>query len=395
MGSKSASIERLLVQDVFVKTANNRHISSQYILISNGGGGTYWNSVSSILPISSFKTVVGNDNVSTFSADMRYNTLRISTTAIPSTFNSYVDPTTSSLMLSLNFPPIVINGGSVTTITNTFLVQNPNTISSATLQSTIKFYGVNDLIYSTVNSQRAVYAGISTFTAPGYSTIYGEMQNNAKVSVSSFSTSMGDPQSASFVSSIPFTFTDGNVMSTNGATELIMSSIQIDAGHIAQYVNTTNYKTKISLEYYPNYTFPTMINDSEPINNTSSIKKFTSYLQGNNGFVFPETSNVRYINSQNISTSVYGRQLSNYFADTVRMDISSYQLSTSVGAIPNLRLAMYHRIDNCFNNGTNNIAFSNRSYLNNTLPTNSLYLYVNNEPTIPNAVVPPSYPSVF
>jgi hypothetical protein len=394
MASKSASIERLLVQDVFVKTPNNQNISTQYILISDGAGGTYWNSVSSILPISSFKTVVGNDGVSSFSADMMYNTLLVSTTAIPSTFNSYVDPTTSSLMLSLNFPPIVINGGSVPQITNTFQVPNPNTISSATLQSTIKFYGVNDIIFSTVNAQRAVYLGISTFTAPGYSTIYGEMQNNPKVSVSSFSTSVASPQSASFVSSIPFTIAGGGTMSTSG-TALYTSSIQFDAGHLAQYINMTNRKTRISFEYYPNYVLPPMGNESENINAMSSIKKVTSYIQGASGFVFGETSNVRYITSQNISTSTYPRSMSNVFTDTIRMDISSYQLSTSLGLVPNLTLSMYHRIDNSYNNSPGNVTFAGTTYLNNTLSTNGLYLHVNNEPDVPTATVPPSYPSYF
>lgn len=393
MASRSASIERLLVQDVFVKTSNNQNISSQYIFISDGAGGTYWNSVSSILPISSFKTVVGNDSTS-FSADINYNTLRVSTVAIPSTFNSYVDPLTSSLMLSLNFPPIVINGGSVNAVTNTFIVQNPNVISSASLYSTIKFYGVNDLIFSTVNTQNAVYLGISTFTAPGYSTLYGEMQNNPKVSVSSFSTAIGSPQSASFVSSIPFTWSDGNAMSTSGS-DLFMSSIQFDAAHIAQYVNMSNHKTKISLEYFPNYVFSHMVNQDEPINDTSSIKTMTSYIQGFNGAVFPETSNVRYITSQNISTSTYGRQLSNVFTDTIRMDISSYQLSTSVSITPSLKLAMYHKIDNSYNNGTDNVAISSLSYLNRTLSTNGLYLHVYNQPTVPTSAVIPSYPSYF
>lgn len=400
MASRSAHIDRLLIQDVFVKTHNNQHISSQHILISNGGGGTYWNSVSSIFPVSSFKTVIGNDFVSSFSADVNYNTLRVSTTAIPSTFNSYVDPTTSSLMLSLNFPPIVVNGGSVRQVTDTYQVPNQNTISSVTLNSTIKFYGVNDLIFSTVNTQRAVYLGISTFTAPGYSTIYGEMQNNVKLSVSSFSTAMCSPQCASFVSSIPFTLSDGNVMSTNSnapnsGVDLFMSSIQFDAAHIAQYVNMTNYKTKMSLEYYPNYILPCMTNDSEPVDTMSSIKTVTSYLQGIGGAVFPETSNVRYMTSQNISTPVYTRQLSNYFTETVRMNISSYALSTSVAVVPNLKLAMYHRIDNCFNNEPSTIAFTGRSYLNNTLSTNGLYLHVYNEPIVPAAPQPQSWPSYF
>ena len=391
MASQSASYARLLVQKLFVRTPNNQNISTNHILIADGHGGTYWNSVSSIFPVSSFKTIVGGNNLaSTFSADVNYNTLLVSTTAIPSTFTAYVDPTTSSLMLSLQNPPLVVNGGSMAAITDTFLIPNSNAMSPVSLQSTVKFYGARDIIFSTVNTQQAVYIGISTFSAAGYSTMDGEMRNNAKLSVSSFSTVLGSPQNMSFFSSIPFTLSDGNVMSTNSTApgvgvNLYMSSIQFDAGHIVRYINMSNLNTRISLEYYPNYVFSHMENDSDTIQPMSSIKKVTSYIQADR--IYPETSNVRYITSQNVSTPSYVRTMSNVFTDTVRMNISSYQLSTSVATDPTIKLAMYHQIDNAYNN-TGNVAISSLSYLNNTLSTNGLYLHVYNQPTVPAAQVP-------
>ena len=111
----------------------------------------------------------------------------------------------------------------------------------------------------------------------------------------------------------------------------------------------------------------------------------TSYIQADT--LYPETSNVRYITSQQISTPAYTRTLSNVFTETIRMDISSYQLSTSISANPTLKLAMYHQIDNAYNN-TGNVGISSLSYLNNTLSTNGLYLHVHNQPTIPAAQIP-------
>jgi hypothetical protein len=391
MASRSGIFSRLSIKDLFVKRANNENIIANHILIANGEGGTYWNSVSSIFPVSSFKTIIGGNNLtSTFSADVNYNTLLVSTTAIQSTFGAYVDPTTSSLMLSLQLPPIMVNGGSVGLITDTNVVQNPNPMSPVTLQSTVKFYGARDIIFSTVNTQQAVYIGISTFSAPGYSTMDGEMRNNAKLSVSSFSTVFCSPHNLSFVSSIPFTLSDGNLLSTNSnvpgaGVNLYMSSIQFDAGHIAKYINMSNLGTKISVEYYPNYVFSHMENDSDTLQPMSSIKKVTSYLQAD--MLYPETSNVRYMTSQQISTPTYTRTLSNVFTETVRMDISSYQLSTSISANPTLKLAMHHQIDNAYNN-TGNVGISSLSYLNNTLSTYGLYLHVHNQPTIPAAQIP-------
>jgi hypothetical protein len=393
MASQSASFSRLSIKSLFVKKTNNENITRNHILIANGQGGTTWNSVSSIFPVSSFKTVLGGNNLtSTFSADVNYNTLLVSTMAIPSTFGAYVDPTTSSLMLSLQFPPLVVNGGSLAQISDTDSIPNSNAMSAVSLQSTVKFYGARDIIFSTVNTKQSIFVGISTFSAAGYSTLDGEMRNNAKLSVSSFSTVFCSPQNISFVSSIPFTLSDGNEMSTSGAN-LHMSSIQFEGGHIAKYINMSNLNTKISLEYYPNYVFSHMAHDSDTIDPMSSIKKITSYIQADR--IYPETSNVRYITSQQVSTTSYPRTMSNVFTDTVRMNISSYQLSTSIAINPTVNLAMYHQIDNASPSG-GTVRISSLSYLNNTLSTNGLYLHVFNQPTIPAAQVPSGpWPGIF
>ena len=387
MASQSASYARLLVQKLFVRTPNNQNISTNHILISDGYGGTYWNSVSSIFPVSSFKTVVGGNNLtSTFSADVNYNTLLVSTTAIPSTFTAFVDPTTSSLMLSLQNPPLVISGGSVDNVAGVYTdntsIPNSNAISPVSLFSSIKFLGVQDIKFSTINAKQSVFVGISSFTAAGYSTLKGGL-----------STAMLSPQSVSFVSSIPYEITSGNYMSTNASgqyvSSLFTSSIHFDTKHLQRYINMANLSTRIIFDYKPNYLFPHFCSLNEPVeDNTgilpSTIKPIVSYIQGT-GAIFSETSTVRYITSQNISTSaVYSRSLSNYYTESVRMNISSYELSSQIGTNLTYPTAIYHRIDNCLGDYTRDVLFANSSIKNLTEPLGALYVTVNNAPIFPS-----------
>ena len=398
--SQSANITRLQVGEIFVKPPNNSTIPPSYILISNGGGSTRWDNVSSILPISSFTSVIAN-NGTRFNADLSNNTLSISTMAIPSTFNSYFDPLTSTVMLSLAFPPITVNNGSVPLITNTVVVPNPSVISSTSLQSTIRFYGVNDIYFSSVNTTQAVYIGISSFTSAGYSTLNGEMINNPKVSFSSFSTATSIPISQNFISSIPFT----------NNYDVSMSSITFDATHIANYVNTFSRTTQASLEFYPNFQFPVMVNPGfdypdPPAGQLGSdqtlIKQVISYIQVNNGatnYIFPETSNLRFMTSQQtinlsnyFSTSYFGYSTtytpgSNHFNNTIKMMINPYTISSYVGSnLPqSTTLELWHIISsgNYLNDpiAGSNIGFFEAKATNTMFPSNGLFLTINNQIT--------------
>jgi len=411
--SQSASIGRLQVGDIFVKTLDNSTIPPSYTLISNGGGTTRWDSISSIFPVSSFKTVQASDG-SSFSADLSNNTILISTNSIPSTFRSYVDPLTSSLMLSLTFPPITINNGSVPFITNTFVVPNPAVISSTSLQSTIRFYGLNDIFFSTVDSVQAVYVGISSFTSAGYSTLNGEMIGNPKVSYSSFSTAMGVPTSQSFTSSIPFVnnYSVLDYPSTNGI-DVFMSSITFDATHITKYINMSSMKTTVNIEYYPNFQMPVMVNPGYAFptppftvmnNNQTLVKQVTSYIQLNSGMssvILPETSNVRFMNSQQVihSTFYFSTNYfavvnqytpgSNYFSDTIRMTVNPYTVSTYVGLnLPqSTTFQMWHIISSALylspSVANSNIGFITPTLVNTLLQDNALFLRVNNVITSP------------
>jgi hypothetical protein len=153
----------------------------------------------------------------------------------------------------------------------------------------------------------------------------------------------------------------------------------------------TNLSTSIAIDYKPNYLFRHLCSSNEPADNNmgilpSTIKRMVSYIQGTGAKIFSETSTVRYITSQNISTSAtYSRSLSNYYTESVRMNISSYDLSTQIGANPSYPTAIYHRIDNCLGDYANqDVLFANSSIKNLTEPVGALYVTVNNMP-IPSA----------
>jgi len=385
--SQSASISRLQVGDIFVKTYDNIPVPKSYLLVSNGGGTTRWDNISSIFPVSSFKTVRASDG-STFSADLINNVLNISTTSIPSTFNSYIDPATSSLMLSVNFPPILINNGSINNVTTTYVVPNPSVISSLSLQSTIRFYGVNDLLLSTVttdNSTQAVYISISSFTSAGYLALNAETYNYPKVSVSSFSTAMAQGRSQNFTSSIPFVnvFSNAPLLMSTVGVDSYMSSIRFDASHIANYVNLNSGATSATVEFFPNFQFSALSTIGPgPYDSDFLIKPIVSYLQiqtGTSPYIFPESSNVRYMYSQNLGGA-------NYFTDSIKMTINPYTISSYVGSnLPlSTPLVLYQYMVSSFCVPmTDGVGFSTPTLRNRGISTNSLFLTVNNQPTLP------------
>jgi hypothetical protein len=150
-----------------------------------------------------------------------------------------------------------------------------------------------------------------------------------------------------------------------------------------------NLSTTIIFDYKPNYLFRHLCSSSEPPENDagilpSTIKPIISYVQGT-GAIFSETSTIRYVTSQNISTSaLYSRSLSNYYTESVRMNISSYELSSQIGTNLTYPTAIYHRIDNCLGDYTQDVVFANSSIKNLTEPVGALYVTVNNRPVFPS-----------
>jgi hypothetical protein len=280
-----------------------------------------------------------------------------------------------------------VNNGSIPTVNPAYTTGNFLAISSISLASTIQFFGVNDILLSTAimtNSSPAIYVSISSFTSAGYLALNAETYNYPKVSVSSFSTAMAQDTSQNFTSSIPFVnvCSNTNLMSTVGGDSYV-SSIVFDGTHISKYVNLNSGATRATLEFFPNFQFPNL---STTVAGTYSsddyIKPIVSYLQiptPTGSYIFPESITARFMYSQNLTDD-------NYFTDTIKMPINPYTISSYVAAnLPqSTPVILYHQIVYSFcSTTTQNVGFSTPIIRNRGFSTNSLFLTINNQASLP------------
>jgi len=334
------------VRSIFAKSSKNAPIPSSHILIADGNGATHWSSISTILEISSFRTIKGN-NASTFSADMSYNLLQVSTTGVGGTFESYVDPRTSTLMLSNAFPPIGVSLGSVPAVTsnNAYVLPNGSYMSPVNQNSTIKFLGVGDIQLSTVEAYKATFISISSFTSAGYSTISGETFRLRPAIQSTFSTARG---LMSFQSSIAYDaaywINGQGTMSTTGR-DTYFSSMGFNA---ASFINNIDRSpassTRMFLEFTPAFLFSSMSTGSQG----SFVKQICTFVQTGTT-IFPESVTYNYITSQITGATVQ----SNAFQTPIKVRIDAYNsFSTNYTGGLIYPLTLVHRIVDVIHNGT-------------------------------------------
>ena len=57
---RTLDTDRIQMRTIFARTDKNAPIPSSHILIADGNGATHWSSISTILEISSFRTIKGN-----------------------------------------------------------------------------------------------------------------------------------------------------------------------------------------------------------------------------------------------------------------------------------------------------------------------------------------------
>ena len=341
------------VRTIYAKSSKNAVIPSSHILIADGNGATHWSSISTILQISSFRTIKGN-NLSTFSADMSYNLLQISTTGVGGTLESYVDPRTSTLMLSNAFPPIGFTQGSVLSVTtnNALVLPNGSYMAPVNGNSTIKFLGVGDIQLSTVQEHKAVFISISSFTSAGYSTISGEIFGIRPVIASTLSTAQG---LASFKTAIGYDplywkATTTGTFSTDGR-HAYFSSMGFNAlPYIGNIDFSPSATTKMFIEFTPSFFFSSMSTGSIGAGaaNDPLIKRICTFVQVGTT-ILEETVTQHYITSQISATGL----LSNSFQTPIQVHIDPYgQFSTNFNGVVEWPLTLVHRIDNAIHNGT-------------------------------------------
>jgi hypothetical protein len=370
---RTLDTDMIKVRTIVIANTNNVFVPSSFILISDGNGGTHWSSISTILPISSFRTIKGN-TAATFSADMSYNLLQVSTTGVRGTFESYVDPVTSTLMLSNAFPPIGVNRGSVSIVNSAYAynLPNPSYMSPVNGNSTIKFLGVGDIQLSTVEAYKATFISISTFTSAGYSTISGETFRLRPAIASTFSTARG---LASFRSSINYTnntsyWSTGTGFMTIVGKDAYITSLGFDAASFKGYIDATE-STKIFLDFTPTFVFPCTTVGSNV--NPNLLRSICTFLISSDGIPFPETVTQHYIHINNSNANS-----SNLFQTPIYLNISTGSFNAKY-ATP-YPLYLRHRIDNAvYDGGTNPGFFSTGNtvaYDNRTCVTTNNSAYI-------------------
>jgi hypothetical protein len=382
------------VRKVYARTPQNGFIPSSHILISDGDGSTRWNSVSSIFEVSSFKTVKGN-TATTFSADLYQNLLQVSTTGIRGVLESYVDPVTSTLMLSNYLPPLAISQGSVPRVdaATAALVPNAEFLLQTSGQSTLKFFGVGDIQFSTVTTQQAAFISISSFTSRGYSTISGETFRWRPTFFSSVSTFNGRP---SFISSVPFVGSSegwnwgSNLPLSTPATsqDMYFSSITFQMDHLIPYIDMTSLSsTRIFIDYNPVLMFSTMVQGTGTL-----IKEVSTFLQVENNVIprriFSETVNTNYMMSQQFNNAMYINN-SNYFNTNLRFEVDAYQTVMSNYVLNNsnsVNYTIYHRLCDASSDGFTS-GFSSVSSITNLTPKRGgLYINLINQNSLPPGI---------
>jgi hypothetical protein len=198
---RTIDTDQITLRQISIRSPTNGYINQSYILISDGAGSGYWNSVSSIT-VNSYNTVRDSEGSTLRAIDIG-TTLPFSTTGIQGLLSIYVNNQNSTLSFSNAAPNVLVAQNTVPIVSRTAAQAVPNgeNIVMSSSQSTLKFIGVGDIQLSTVTDLRAVFFSISSFTARGYSDLSGEARAWRGFTYITLSTNAGY---ASFVSSIPF-----------------------------------------------------------------------------------------------------------------------------------------------------------------------------------------------
>ena len=328
---RSIDTDQITLRQISIRSATNGYIPGSYVLISDGAGAAYWNSVSSIM-VNTFNTVRDSQG-STLSAVDVGATLPFSTTGVQGLLNIYVNNINSTLTFDSQAPNLLVAQNTVPSVSRLAAqaVPNAENIVMSSSQSTLKFIGVGDIQLSTVTDLRAVFFSISSFSAQGYSDLSGETRAWRPFAYSTLSTNAGY---ASFVSSLPFS-TFYNIDEYNGygwdwsaslgsnvrmstvetypeypTGDVYFSTVSFTMAPFLRYIHP-NSTTKVFLEVNPNYFFQRMyLGASTPMNLVKEFSSFVQYesrrvgrqiLDTNGGIMFSQMSNAyssNYYNTQ-------------------------------------------------------------------------------------------------
>jgi len=408
---KSIDSDVITLRQVYVRSATNAFIPASNVLISDGNGRGYWDSISSIFAVP-YDTVEDGYG-STMVARNVGSAIKFSTIGIQGLFNAYVNMNNSTFTFSNAAPPVQVAMDTVPTVSRLAAQQMPGSeiITMSSSQSTLKFLGVGDIQLSTVTDLRAIFISISSFTAAGYA----DISNVARAWIpNSYSTTSTNAGYASFVSSIPFsTFYDiddyngygwdwsrclgSNIpMSTvetypNYSTgDVYFSTVSFTMAPYLRYIQP-NSTTKMFLELNPSYFFQRMyLGTTPPYHMVKEFSTFVQYESPRSGRqVLAKGSFGGYLTSQNSNAYT-----SNYYNTQVKLELDTAVLASNAlrdGAY-GAYYTIYHRIPGgmanlvsdgyCGYNMGSRSGFSNDQIVNVDNYTglqNSVYLHVYNQ----------------
>ena len=409
---KTIDTDIITLRQINVRSATNGFIPGSNVLVSNGAGGGYWTSVSSILPTPFY--AVSDANGSTMSGNEIGPTLPISTVGVQGLFSAYVDFASSTFTFSNAYPNLLVALNTVPTVSRQAaqIVPSSENIFMSSGQSTLKFIGVGDIQLSTVTDLRTVFFSISSFTARGYADLSGETRAWRGYVYSTTSTTAGY---GNFVSSMPVsTFYHLNdyvgygwdwtpLLTSNlplstvetypnfTSGDVYFSTLSFPIDPFIQYIHP-NSTTKMFLEVTPSYFFQRMyLGHSTPMNLIKEFSTFVQYESPTSGRqIMSKSANGSYMFSQ--TSNAYA---SNYYNAPLRLELDTAMIMSNVlrdGLLSNNYYTLYHRIPGamaslvsdgyCGYNIDARGGFSNQliTYDNNTAYNNAVFLRVCNQP---------------
>lgn len=359
---KTLDSDIITLRQIYVRDRANGFIPNQYVLISDGAGIAYWNSISSIYPVP-FNAARDSRGSTLFAQDIG-NVLPFSTVGVQGLFDIIASPTASSILLSNSYPQVQVALTAVPNVSRLAadVVPNPQTITYSTSQSTLKLIGVGDIQLSTITDLRAVFVSISSFTASGYADLSGEARAWRGYTYSTNSTSAGY---ATFISSIPFStvYTDSGSSyawdwssrlgsnlplstvephpSFYSTGDLYFSTVTFNMAPYYRYIHP-NSTTKMFLEVHPAYFFDRMyLGTSSPRNLVKEFSSFVQYETNRGPQIIPTSVKGTRMTSQ--MSNVY---TSNYFDATIQLELDTAAITSNVlrDGLSNARYTLYHRI---------------------------------------------------
>ena len=360
---KTVDTDIITLRQISVRSPTNQYIPASKILISDGVGNGYWDSISSIFTVP--YDTISDGNGSTMAAKDYGNIVKFSTMGIQGLFSAYVNTSNSTFTFSNAAPNVLVALNTVPTVSRLAAQQMPNSenIVMSSSQSTLKFIGVGDIQLSTVTDLRSVFFSISSFTASGYADISAVARAWPGNVGSTLSTNAGY---ASFISSLPFSTFHATgeytgygwdwspslgsnlAMSTveqypnfYSTGDVYFSTVSFTVAPFLRYIHP-NSTTRMFLEVNPNYFFQRMyLGISTPYNLVKPFSTFVQYESVRGRQILQKASQGAYMMSQ--QSNAYA---SNYYNSQIKLELDTAVLSSNAAldGVGGAYYTIYHRI---------------------------------------------------